>query len=255
MNRFGVKPDEAVRLATALRQLPGIEVEGVSSHLAVADEDRAFTYQQYKTFHECMQQLPWVPMHHISNTAALLDAAELRLAMVRCGLGAYGYYPSDQVNHDVPLQPVLSLRSRVARVATLEPGEGVGYGLRWRAQRPSRVALVLAGYGDGVRRALSNKGIALVRGQRAVYAGRVAMDMLMLDVTDIPDVEVDDEVTLLGTQADESILADEIGELAGTISYEILTGLMERVPRLFIRDSRIVERQDLTGYRRAVSAL
>lgn len=255
MNRFGVKPDEAVRLATALRQLPGIEVEGVSSHLAVADEDRAFTYQQYKTFHECMQQLPWVPMHHISNTAALLDAAELRLAMVRCGLGAYGYYPSDQVNHDVPLQPVLSLRSRVARVSTLEPGEGVGYGLRWRAQRRSRVALVLAGYGDGVRRALSNKGIALVRGQRAVYAGRVAMDMLMLDVTDIPDVEVDDEVTLLGTQGDESILADEIGELAETISYEILTGLMERVPRLFVRDGRIVERQDLTGYRRAVSAL
>ncbi len=255
MNRFGVKPDEAVRLAMALRELPGIEVEGVSSHLAVADEDRAFTYQQYKTFHQCIQELPWVPLHHISNTAALLDAKELSLAMVRVGLGTYGYYPSEQVSHDVPLQPVLSLRSRVARVATLQPGEGVGYGLEWRAERESRIALVLAGYGDGIRRVLTNKGVALVRGQRARYAGRVAMDMLMLDVTNIPDVEVDDEVTLLGTQGTESILADELGRLAGTISYEILTGLMERVPRLFVREARIVERQDLTGYRRAVSAL
>jgi alanine racemase len=194
-------------------------------------------------------------MHHISNTAALLDAKELRLAMVRCGLGAYGYYPSDLVSHDVPLLPVLSLRSRVARVATLQPGEGVGYGLEWRAERPSRIALVLAGYGDGVRRALSNRGIALVRGQRAQYAGRVAMDMLMLDVTDIPGVELDDEVTLLGSQGAESILADEMGAQAGTINYEIVTGLMERVPRLFLRSGQIVERQDLTGYRRAVSAL
>jgi alanine racemase len=244
-----------VRLAEALRELPGIEVEGVASHLAVADEDKAFTFRQYKTFRECMQRLSWVPMHHISNTAALLDARDLRLAMVRCGIGAYGYYPSSGVSHDVPLLPVMSMRSRVARVATLEPGEGVGYGLEWRAERPSRVALVLAGYGDGIRRALSNKGIALVRGRRARYAGRVAMDMLMLDVTDIPSVAVDDEVTLLGSQGSESILADEVGELAGTISYEILTGLMERVPRLFTREGRVVARQDLTGYRRAVSAL
>ncbi|HEX5369455.1 MAG TPA: alanine racemase, partial [Dehalococcoidia bacterium] len=204
---------------------------------------------------ECTEQLPWVPLHHISNTAALLDANDLSLAMVRCGLGTYGYYPSDQVSHDVPLQPVLSLRSRIARVSTLQPGEGVGYGLEWRAERESRIALVLAGYGDGIPRILTNKGIALVRGRRARYAGRVAMDMLMLDVSGIPDVEVDDEVTLLGTQGSESILADEVGALANTISYEILTGLMERVPRLFVREGRIVERQDLTGYRRAVSAL
>ena len=256
MNRFGIKPDAAVRLAEALRQLPGVEVEGIASHLATADdEDKAFTLQQYETFKSCLDRLAWVPIRHISNTAGLLDVDELRLDLVRTGIGVYGYYPSEHVKHDVDLAPVMSIRSRVARVETLEKGEGVGYGLTWRAARTSRIALVLAGYGDGIRRSLSNCGVALVRGQRAPFAGRVAMDMVMIDVTDIPDVEVDDEVTLLGRQGDEVIDADEIGSLAGTISYEIVTGVMERVTRLYLRQGRIAARHDLTGYRRDTSAL
>jgi alanine racemase len=108
---------------------------------------------------------------------------------------------------------------------------------------------VLAGYGDGIRRGLSNRGVALVRGTRVPYAGRVAMDMLMLDVTDVPDVAVDDEVTLLGRQDGECVDADEIAALLGTISYEVISGLMERVPRLYTRGGRIVARQDLAGLR------
>ena len=107
----------------------------------------------------------------------------------------------------------------------------------------------MAGYADGVRRVLSNQGVALVRGQRAPFAGRVAMDMLMLDVTQMPDVAVDDEVTLIGTQGDESIDADEVGRLSGTISYEVLAGVMARVPRLYVKGGRIVAVQDGLGYR------
>jgi alanine racemase len=248
MQRFGVPPEEARGLAEALLDLPGVDVEGVSTHLANSDEpDKTFTRGQYQRFLDCAGALDWIPIHHVANTGALLELPELRLGMVRCGLGVYGYYPSATGGREVPLSPVMSLRSRVARVATVEKGAGVGYGLAWRAERRSRVALVLAGYGDGVRRASSNRGSALVRGQRAPFAGRVAMDMLMLDVTDIPDVALDDEVTLLGRQGDDCIDADEIAVHCDTISYEVISGLMERVPRLYTRDGSIVARQDLAG--------
>ncbi|HLF72093.1 MAG TPA: alanine racemase, partial [Dehalococcoidia bacterium] len=218
--------------------------------LASVDEgDKTYTYTQYEAFRRSAERLDWVPMHHVSSTGGLIDLPDLRLALVRAGIGVYGYYPSDEVGRDVTLRPALSLRSRVARVAGVAAGESVGYGRAWTAQRPSRVALVLAGYADGIRRVLSNKGVALVRGRRATYAGRVAMDMLMLDVTDIPGVEIDDEVTLIGAQGDESVDADEVGRLSGTISYEVLAGLMWRVPRLYTRGGRVVARQDLQGYR------
>ncbi len=253
MNRFGVSADEAVHLADRLREVPGIEVEGISSHLATADEsDKTFTFQQYKAFRECIARLPWVPIHHISNTAGLLNMPEMRHGLVRCGLGVYGYYPSAETNRDVPLQPVLSLRSRVAKVADLQPGQGVGYGMTWRATKPSRVAVVLAGYGDGLPLALSSKGVALVRGHRVPYIGRVMMDMLTLDVTDIPEVAIDDEVTLIGSQGEETVDAEEMANHSGTITYEILTGLMERVPRFYLRDGQVSARQDLIGLRRSL---
>ena len=254
MQRYGVAPEQARGLAEALRALPGVAVEGLSSHLASSDEpDKTFTRGQYQRFLDCAAALNWIPIHHVSNTGALLDLPELRLGLVRCGIGVYGYYPSAAVSRDVPIAPVLAMRSRVARVATVEKGEGVGYGLAWRAERRSRIALVLAGYGDGIRRALSNRGVALVRGCRAPFAGRVAMDMIMLDVTDIPDVALDDEVTLLGRQGDECIGADEIAGLIDTISYDVLCGLMERVPRLYTRGGRIVARQDLSGLHEAAA--
>jgi alanine racemase len=250
LNRFGVLPEECTALAEALRVLPGIVVEGLSTHLASVDEgDKTFTLQQHRAFQRGAEALSWIPLHHISSTGGLLDLPELRLAMVRCGIGVYGYYPSDEVSRSVDLQPALALRSRVARVSDVAPGQSVGYGRTWVAQRPSRVALVLAGYGDGLRRVLSNTGVALVKGRRAAIAGRIAMDMHMLDVTDIAGVDVDDEVTLIGAQGEESIDADEVGRLAGTISYEVLAGIMARVPRLYVRGGRIVACHDLAGYR------
>jgi alanine racemase len=230
--------------------LPNITVEGLSTHLASVDEgDKTFTYAQYRLFHESARRLPWIPIHHVASTGAVLDLPDLDLAMVRSGIGIYGYYPSDDVDHSISLRPVLSLRSRVARVATVEAGESVGYGRTWVAQRRSRIATVLAGYADGLRRSLSNEGVALVRGEKVAVAGRVAMDMHMLDVTDVPDVAAEDEVTLIGAQGDTFLSADEVAERAGTISYEIFAGIMARVPRLFVRGGRIVAVQDGAGPR------
>jgi alanine racemase len=220
----------------------------------VDEGDKTFTYEQYDVFQRCAEALPWVPLHHISSTGAILDLPDLRLAMVRSGIGVYGYYPSAEVSRSVELQPILSLRSRVARVASVDVGQSVGYGRTWRADRPSRIATVMAGYADGIRRSLSSKGTALIRGQRVPYTGRVAMDMIMLDVTDVPDVRVDDEVTLIGSAGGESVTADDMARDAATINYEIVTGIMARVPRFYIRDGAIVAVHDLSGYRQVTAS-
>lgn len=250
LNRYGVLPDEAVALAEYLRGLPGVVVEGLCSHLASVDEgDKEFTLRQYLCFRDAAKRLPWIPLHHIASTGGIIDMPELSMTMVRSGIGVYGYHPSDELQRRADLKPVLSLRSRIARVQSVGPGETVGYGRTWRAARPSKIATVMAGYADGLRRALSNRGVALVRGRKAPFAGRVAMDMLMLDVTDIPDAAVGDEVTFIGTQGDSTIDADEVAALCDTINYEVLAGIMARVPRYYIRRGRIVACEDLAGYR------
>lgn len=250
LNRYGLVPPEAVRFAEEVRALPNLFVEGLSTHFASVDEgDKEFTFRQYFAFRDAADKLPWVPIHHLSSTGGILDLPELSLGMVRAGIGTYGYYPSELVNRQVELSPVLQLRSRVVRVQAVDKGESVGYARSWTAQRPSVIATVMAGYADGIRRILSNRGIALVRGCRAQIAGRVAMDMVMLDVTDIPGVAVEDEVTLIGEQGTASLWADEIAELSGTISYEVLASLSARIARFYLRGGRVVACEDLAGYR------
>jgi alanine racemase len=246
LNRYGLPPSEAADLGRWLRDLAGVQVEGLFTHFASADEgDKSYTLEQNRLFLSVAEQLDWVPIRHVSNTATLLDMPDMSLEMVRPGLGIYGCYPSAQVNRSLPLRPALSLKSRVARLNSLAPGESVSYGRAWRAPRPSLIGLVLCGYADGLPRALSNRGSVLVRGQRAPIVGRVCMDMCMVDLSDIPDVAVDDEVVIIGRQGEEEISADEVAELCGTISYEILCGISARVSRLYLRQGRIVSRQTL----------
>ena len=246
LNRYGLPPSEAADLGRWLRDLAGVQVEGLFTHFASADErDKSHTLEQHRLFLSVAEQLDWVPIRHVSNTATLLDMPDMSLEMVRPGLGIYGCYPSAQVNRSLPLRPALSLKSRVARLTSLAPGESVSYGRTWRASRPSLIGLVLCGYADGLPRALSNRGSVLVRGQRAPIVGRVCMDMCMVDLSDIPDVAVDDEVVIIGRQGEEEISADEVAELCGTISYEILCGISARVSRLYLRQGRIVSRQTL----------
>jgi alanine racemase len=170
---------------------------------------------------------------------------DMSLEMVRPGLGIYGCYPSTHVKRSLSLRPVLSLKGRLARLASLAPGETVSYGRTWEASRPSLIGLVMCGYADGLPRALSNRGSVLVRGRRAPIVGRVCMDMCMVDVSDIPDVAVDYEVVIIGRQGEQEISADEVAELCGTTSYEILCGISARVPRLYLRQGRIVSKQTL----------
>lgn len=246
LNRYGLLPEEAVALAEWLQTLPGLRVEGLFTHFASGDEsDKTYTMQQFATFMEVANRLPWIPLRHVANTGTLLDMPDLSLELVRPGIGIYGCYPSTEVSHSVELRPVLSLKSRVTRLKRLDPGETVSYGRTWTAPRPSTVALLMCGYGDGLRRALSNRGSVLVRGQRAPIVGRVAMDMSVADVTNIRDVTLDDEVVIIGRQGSEEITADEIAQLCDTISYEILTGITARVPRLYLRAGRVVSFQTL----------
>lgn len=246
LNRYGLPPEEIIPLAESLRELPGLFVEGIYTHFACGDEaDKTYTWHQYKIFAEVRRRLSWIPLQHVANTATLLDMPELALDMVRPGIGLYGCYPSAEVSRSALLRPVLSLKARVSRLWRLAPGETVGYGRTWTAPGPSIVALVPIGYGDGLPRLLSNRGSVLIRGKRAPLVGRISMDMCVADVTAIPEVQIDDEVAIIGHQGDETIPVEEIAQLCNTISYEILCGISPRVPRLYIRSGAVVTVQSL----------
>jgi alanine racemase len=239
-HRHGLLPDQAVALAERARGLAGVRVQGLFTHLATADEpDQRFAREQLGVLQAAAARLPWVPERHCAASAGVLVDREFALDTVRPGLSLYGYPPSAFAGGGAQLRPVLSLRSRLARLEAVEPGASVGYGRTWTAERPSCVALVMCGYADGYRRCLGNRAELLVRGRRARVVGRVSMDMCAADVTDVPGAAVGDVVTLLGADGPERVDADELAGLAGTISYEILAGVAARVPRLYLVGGRV----------------
>jgi alanine racemase len=153
----------------------------------------------------------------------------------------YGLHPSAEVAPAVSLKPALALKSHVARVRTLPAGASISYGRTYITSRPTPVALVPVGYGDGYHRVLSNQGHVLIRGQRAPIVGRICMDQFVVDVTGITGVALDDEVVLIGSQEGDAIIAEEVAALAGTINYEVTTSLLPRVPRIYVRNGQVVE--------------
>lgn len=246
MNRFGLSPKEAVAFVHYLQKLPGLRVEGMYTHFAVADEtDKSFTWQQFDLFMSVANRLPEISCRHVANSAAVLDLPEMCLDMVRVGISLYGVYPSAAVSRSIDLDPVLSLKSRIARLKTLIPGESVSYGLTWTASQPSLIALVPCGYADGLSRSLSNRGYVLIHGLRAPIAGRICMDLSMVDASSIPDVREHDEVTIIGKQGNDRIGAEEVAARADTISYEILCGISPRVPRLYLRMGEVIDSETL----------
>jgi alanine racemase len=172
---------------------------------------------------------------HAANSAAVIDYTDAHFNMVRGGISIYGYYPSDEIDNPqkIDLKPALSWKARVVYVKDVPAGTPISYGRTFTTQRSSKIATISAGYADGYRRQLSNKGCVLIRGSRAPVIGRVCMDQFMVDVTDIPGVVTGDEVVLIGRQGNETITADELAELCDTISYEILTSIGPRVPRIY----------------------
>jgi alanine racemase len=245
LGRFGLLPDEAVDFVQAISELPGLFLESIYTHFAMADaSDKSYTLQQFEIYLGVVRRLEEVgfaiPIKHVAGSAATLDLPEMHLDMVRCGITLYGLRPSDEVEPTIPLRPAMALKSRVARVRTLPAGSSISYGCTYTTSEPTRVALVPVGYGDGYHRLISNKGQVLIRGQRAPIVGRVCMDQFVVKVSNIPNVQQDDEVVLLGRQGDDEISAEEVATWAKTINYEVATSILPRVTRVYLKDGQVV---------------
>jgi alanine racemase len=241
MGRLGLLPasSEAISVATAIATLPGLALDGVYTHFASADiQDKTSANEQLDLFLGFVETLRRngveIPLRHAANSAATIDMPDSHLDMVRLGISTYGLLPSPNVATDrVALEPVMRLSARIMQLKELPTGSPVSYGGTWQTPKPTTIATVAVGYADGLSRLLSSRGEMLVRGQRAPIVGRVCMDLTMLDVGHIEGVTVDDEVVIIGTQGDETILASELAALSATIPYEVLTSITKRVPRVY----------------------
>jgi len=237
MNRLGVRAESAATAAAAVAGCPHLRLQGAYTHLACADEaDDAVTPGQLAAFAEALEAVRTAgrepALVHAANSAALLARPEAHCGMVRSGLALYGVPPSEAARA-APLAPVLALKSRVVAVKPVRAGEGVSYGHRWRAGREARVGVLPVGYADGYPRALSNRAQVRAAGRLAPVAGAVCMDMVMVDLTDVPGAAPGLEVVLLEADTASPLSAAALAEAAGTIPYEILTGIGRRVPRVY----------------------
>lgn len=238
MNRIGLRTEgEADALALALAGAKHVQATGIYTHFADADnltdagQINAYTQQQLELFQTLRAHFdPSIPAH-VSNSAMSLVAPQAYFNMIREGISLYGYPP---VQTGLAFRPVLRWEAEVVHVKDLCAGCSIGYGCTYTTERPMRVATVAVGYGDGYHRVMSNRGQMLVNGRRANIVGRICMDQTMIDVSDIPDVQVGSQVVLIGTQGGEHIGADELASWAETISYEVLLAITTRVPRTYL---------------------
>jgi len=236
MGRMGVVESELPRVAELIRSAPRLHLEAIYTHLANAgDVNDPFTDEQIARFRTLVETLRQAgidaPLHHVANSAATMRGLVQPGDYVRAGLVLFGAAPLDR---DSPrLEPILRWRTEIARLKELPPGHAIGYGTTFRVRRASRIATLPVGYADGYNRLLSNRGEVLVRGRRAPVVGRVSMDLVTIDVTDIPDAAYGDEVVLLGRQQDDEITVEELAAKLDTISYEVFCDISARVPRVF----------------------
>lgn len=251
MRRIGLEPDEngiaIVKQITALKEL---SADGIFTHFAASDEtDKTSAEHQFKLFTDFTGRLEKEGIHftyrHCANSAAVIDMPQVDLDMVRLGIAMYGMYPSDEVKKEkVELFPALDLKSHITMVKEIPSGEKVSYGGTFTTTRTTKLATVSVGYGDGYPRALSSKGYVLVRGQKAPIVGRVCMDQMMVDVTDIKNVTRADIVTLIGKDGDAEITVEEIAALAGTFNYEFVCDLGKRIPRSYYLNGEYIGTHD-----------
>jgi len=236
MGRLGLLPDEVLPFVLELQRLPNLVLEGVFTHFSVADSDPDYTRWQLDRFRQVLGMLAGAGIHpplaHAANSAAVLTLPESHLDMVRPGIALYGLHPSPQVRCPPDFRPALRFKTQVAQVKTLPPGSYVSYGNTYQTSGEQRIAVIPVGYADGFRRAPRHWGEVLVRGRRVPIVGRVSMDQTMIDVTAIPGVRQGDEVVLIGEQGDEQITAEQVAERLGTISYEVVSEILARVPRV-----------------------
>ena len=239
MGRMGVVEAELADAVALIRSVPKLEVEAIYSHFATADDEaNPLTTEQRARFRTLVETLREAgleaPLHHFANSAATMRGLVEPGDFVRVGLSLYGAEPLNQGHSR--LEPVMRWRTEIARLKELPPGHAIGYGATFRTARPSRIATLPVGYADGYNRLLSNRGEVLVRGRRAPIVGRVSMDLVTIDVTDIPDAAVGAEVVLLG----DEIRAEELAAKLGTISYEVFCSVGARVPRVYLDGAEVV---------------
>jgi len=256
MGRLGILSEDALSFIKKLMHLNNIEIEGIFTHFSVADErDKTYTENQFKKFTEVLNILERegikIPIKHVGNSATLLDLPHMWLDMVRPGIAIYGLYPSIEVQKTIKLFPAHSFKTRIVFIKELPLGKCIGYGRTYTTtKKRTKVASLPVGYADGYNRLLSNQGEVLVRERRVPIIGRVCMDQCMVDVTDLPLVEIGDEVVLWGRQGEELITVEEIAEKIKTINYEIVhIPDKKRVPKLFIKDGRPYKIKSMLGER------
>jgi alanine racemase len=247
-HRQGIREEDLLSFVEKIQMHPGLVLEGVSSHFANIEDTKDHSYARFQldNFKKIYQKLEEdgiaIPIKHIACTAATILFPETYFDMVRIGIGMYGLWPSKETylscilqnRKPIQLKPVLAWKTRIAQIKKIPKGAYVGYGCTFRATRETVLAVLPIGYYDGYSRDFSSVSYVLIKGQRAPVRGRVAMDFIMTDVTDIPDVRVEDEVVLLGEDGGDSITADDLAALTGTINYEIVTRINPRIPRIVL---------------------
>lgn len=252
MHRIGIRFDEeGMAFVKELLAMPGIDAEGIFTHLANADtSDKSDAYEQVERFkafiQKIKQELGYVfPVRHCFNSAGLMEMQDDMFNVGRVGISMYGVWPSDEMMKDkMKLQPALSLHSRIVYVKTLPPGAKISYGGTFETVRKTRVATVPVGYGDGYPRGLSNCGSVIIKGVRCPILGRVCMDQFMVDVTELPEVMEGDSVTLIGTDGDEEITVEQLCDLYGGFRYEMICDIGKRVPKEYYLEGKQIYSKD-----------
>ncbi len=235
MSRYGVRWDEALPLIEQIVAEKTLLIEGMMTHFAQSDEtDKTFAHLQFSRFQEVLSALEkrkiFVKLRHSCNSGGFLDLPQAHLDMVRPGILIYGVFPS-QVCRQIPgIEPVMSVKARVAAIQKLKPGDVVGYGMRYTAKTERRIAILPIGYGDGFPR-VRNEGCALIHGRRAPLIGGIAMDALMVDITDIPQAQMWDEAVIMGRQGSDEITVRDIAKLKNSVTYDVLTNWRLRLRR------------------------
>ncbi|MBI9085846.1 MAG: alanine racemase [Desulfobacterales bacterium] len=230
----------ALREVETIAGLKGLALEGIFTHFAAADStDKTYAHAQLERYMDFLDNLGRIgieiPLRHTANSAAIIDFPQSHLDMVRAGIAMYGLPPSDETNlSQVTLKPAMALKARIIHLKQVPAAFPVSYGMTWHSTRPTTIATVPIGYADGFSRLLSNRGEMLVCGRRAPIAGRVCMDLTMLDVGHIPQASVEDEVVLIGHQGEDALTAEDLARHAGTINYEVVSAIAARVPRIYI---------------------
>lgn len=242
MGRIGFLPaEESIGEILKISRLENLKIKGLFSHFATADEkDKTYAESQlaaYGRFYDMLEQAGIdIPFRTLANSAAIMEIPGAHFDAVRPGIILYGCYPSQEVDkNQLSIKPVMSVKGNIVHLKKVSSGFSVSYGRKFRADRESLIATLALGYADGYPRYLSGKGRVIVNGVYAPVAGNICMDQCMVDVTDVPGVKLGDEVVIMGSQGDLTILADEIGEKTGTINYEVVCAFGQRLPKVYVK--------------------